>query len=90
MAPVTRGAFTTTHSATTVLVAGQNASPKAGPPRRRPWRNNRHLLYIDVRRLGQSAEDAQVSVQGFFARLLEKNYLKDADPAKGRVPVRSF
>src|SRR5438874_8690809 len=45
-------------------------------------------LYVFVRRQGHSPEDAQDLVQGFFARLLEKHYLKDADPQKGRF--RSF
>src|SRR5690242_2706564 len=45
-------------------------------------------LYVFARRCGQGAEDAQDLVQGFFAKLLEKNYLKVADPEKGKF--RSF
>ena len=33
-------------------------------------------------------QDGQDLVQGFFARLLEKDYLQDVDPLKGRF--RSF
>ena len=41
-----------------------------------------------LRRQGQSAEDAQDLTQGLFARLLEKNGIRTADPARGRF--RSF
>jgi RNA polymerase sigma-70 factor (ECF subfamily) len=37
-----------------------------------------------VRRLGWGLEDAQDLTQEFFARLLEKKYLKRADPLRGR------
>ena len=45
-------------------------------------------LYAFVRRQGQSPHDAQDLTQAFFARLLARNFLGDADPAKGRF--RSF
>jgi RNA polymerase sigma factor (sigma-70 family) len=41
-------------------------------------------LYAFVRRSGRSAEDAQDLTQAFFARLLEKDFLKAVDPEKGR------
>jgi RNA polymerase sigma factor (sigma-70 family) len=41
-------------------------------------------LYSFVSRQGHSHEDACDLVQSFFARLLEKNYLKAADSEKGR------
>jgi len=41
-------------------------------------------VYAHVRRQGRSAEDAQDLTQEFFARLLEKQYLKLADPLRGR------
>ena len=47
-----------------------------------------HPLYAYVRRLGHSPPDAQDLTQEFFARLLEKNYLADADESRGRF--RSF
>lgn len=47
-----------------------------------------HPIYAFVRRRGYSAEDAQDLTQEFFARLLEKNWLGDVDPVKGRF--RSF
>ena len=45
-------------------------------------------LYAYVRRLGYQAEDAQDLVQGFFAALLEKHYVKAAERERGRF--RSF
>ncbi|HEV2392448.1 MAG TPA: sigma-70 family RNA polymerase sigma factor [Verrucomicrobiae bacterium] len=45
-------------------------------------------LYGYVRRRGYSPEDAQDLTQGFFARLLERNWVERADRQKGRF--RSF
>lgn len=45
-------------------------------------------IYVYVRRRGNSAEDAKDLTQEFFARFLEKDYLKEVDPAKGKF--RSF
>lgn len=45
-------------------------------------------LYAFVRRSGHGGEDARDLTQAFFARLLEKRWLADADPARGRF--RSF
>ena len=42
-------------------------------------------LYTFVRRRGYSPADAQDMVQGFFARLLEKNTLSRADQEKGKL-----
>ncbi len=41
-------------------------------------------LYAYVRRQGRSVEEAQDLTQEFFARLLRKDYLRLADPARGR------
>jgi RNA polymerase sigma-70 factor (ECF subfamily) len=41
-------------------------------------------LYAFVRRRGYTAEEAGDLTQGFFAALLEKNYLADADRTRGR------
>lgn len=45
-------------------------------------------LYAYVRRWGHDPDEAQDLTQEFFARLLEKQYLRDADPSRGRF--RSF
>jgi len=45
-------------------------------------------LYAYVRRQGHAVEDAQDLTQGFFAVLLEKDYLADFDRERGRF--RSF
>jgi RNA polymerase sigma factor (sigma-70 family) len=45
-------------------------------------------LYAFVRRWGYAPDRAEDLTQEFFARLLEKHYLRDADPARGRF--RSF
>jgi RNA polymerase sigma factor (sigma-70 family) len=45
-------------------------------------------LYAYVRRWGHDPDEAQDLTQEFFARLLEKHYLRDADPSRGRF--RSF
>lgn len=45
-------------------------------------------LYAYVRRWGYDADEAQDLTQEFFSRLLEKHFLGDADPARGRF--RSF
>jgi RNA polymerase sigma factor (sigma-70 family) len=41
-------------------------------------------LYAFVRRSGRSPEDAQDQTQAFFARLLEKDFLRAVAPEKGR------
>ena len=41
-------------------------------------------IYAYLRRRGRSAEDARDLTQEFFATLLEKGYLADADPERGR------
>jgi RNA polymerase sigma-70 factor (ECF subfamily) len=45
-------------------------------------------LYAFIRRQGYNMEDARDLTQGFFARLLEKDYLADVDRTKGKF--RSF
>ncbi len=45
-------------------------------------------LYAFIRRRGHDTHEAEDLTQEFFARLVEKNYLKDVDPGKGKF--RSF
>ena len=42
-------------------------------------------IYAYIRRSGRGAHDAEDLTQGFFARLLEKDILAAADPAKGKL-----
>jgi RNA polymerase sigma factor (sigma-70 family) len=44
-------------------------------------------LYAFVRRQGHDAEDARDLTQAYFAALLEKGYLEDFDPWRGRFRV---
>jgi RNA polymerase sigma factor (sigma-70 family) len=43
-----------------------------------------HPLYAYVRRRGHMAQDAQDLTQAFFARLLERHWVSDADRERGR------
>ncbi len=42
-------------------------------------------LYFFVRRKGVDVEDAKDLVQAFFARLVERDFLEQLDPARGRL-----
>jgi RNA polymerase sigma factor (sigma-70 family) len=82
-----RGVFATTHW-TAVLAAGRGSSPQADVALEELCRAYWYPLYAYVRRQGHSREDAEDLTQGFFARLLEKNYLEGVDSDKGKF--RSF
>jgi len=75
--------FTTTHWSV-VLAARDTASPEADVALAELCRTYWYPLYAFVRRKGQSAHDAQDLTQAFFARLLEKNYVAQADRERGR------
>src|SRR5512147_2432225 len=78
-----RREFRTTHWSA-VLAAGNDDSPAGSAALERLCRDYWQPLYAFVRRSGYSPADAQDLTQSFFARLLEKDYLRLADPAKGR------
>ncbi len=82
-----RPAFVTTHWSV-VLTAGHADTTRARDALARLCQTYWFPLYAYVRRRGQSPEDAQDLTQEFFARLLEKNWVADADQEKGRF--RSF
>ena len=71
-----------------VMSAGNQESPQAQAALAKLCQTYWYPLYVFVRRQGQSAEDAQDLVQGFFAKSIEKNYVAAAGPEKGRF--RSF
>ena len=75
--------FATTHWSV-VLAAGSDSSPGAHEALEKLCRIYWYPLYAFLRRQGCQIEEAQDLTQDFFARLLAKNYLSLADPARGR------
>jgi RNA polymerase sigma factor (sigma-70 family) len=71
-----------------VLAAGRGSSPQADVALEELCRSYWYPLYAFVRRQGHSREDAEDLTQGFFARLLEKNYLEGVSSDRGKF--RSF
>lgn len=79
--------FVTTHWSV-VLTAARSDTTQAHAALAKLCQTYWHPLYTYVRRRGHSPEDAQDLTQEFFARLLEKHWLGNADQTKGRF--RSF
>ena len=79
--------FRTTHWSI-VLLAGQGGSLESSEALEKLCRTYWPPLYAYVRRRGYPEHEAQDLTQGFFARLLEKNYLSQLELGKGRF--RSF
>jgi RNA polymerase sigma factor (sigma-70 family) len=77
------GDFCTTHWSI-VLEAGREHSPEAAQALERLCGAYWYPLYAYVRRQGHGPDDAQDLVQEFFARLLERHYLRLADRNRGR------
>ena len=75
--------FATTHW-TVVLAAGQRHTPQADAALEELCRTYWFPLYAYVRRRGHTKADAEDSVQAFFARFLEKNYLAGLSAERGR------
>ena len=67
-----------------MLAAGRGSSQQAGVALEELCRTYWYPLYAYVRRQGHSREDAEDLTQGFFARLLEKNYLEGVASDKGK------
>jgi len=83
-APVgAEGWFVTTHWSV-VLSAQAQDSRDARQALETLCRSYWYPLYAYARRSGQSPADAEDLTQGFFAQLLQKDYLKAAAPEKGR------
>jgi RNA polymerase sigma factor (sigma-70 family) len=78
-----RRVFVTTHWSV-VLSARKKDSPQSAAALETLCRTYWYPLYAYVRRQGHSPHDAQDLTQEFFARLLQKDYLKAADKEKGR------
>lgn len=79
--------FEPTHWSVVLTAAGRD-SPEAAAALAQLCQDYWYPLYAFVRRKGFAPHEAQDLTQDFFARLLEKNVLKAADPAKGKF--RSF
>ncbi len=71
-----------------VIAAGADQSEDSREALARLCESYWYPLYAYVRRWGYDADQAQDLTQEFFARLLEKHYLRAADPSRGRF--RSF
>lgn len=69
---------------TLVLTAKDPASPERAEALNRLMRLYWQPLYYFVRRRGADADGAQDIVQGFFATLLERNFLKAVDRERGK------
>jgi RNA polymerase sigma factor (sigma-70 family) len=78
-----RPVFVTTHWSV-VLSARRKDSPQSAAALETLCRTYWYPLYAYVRRQGHSPPDAQDLTQEFFARLLQKDYLKAAAREKGR------
>jgi len=81
--PSSAAGFTQTHWSV-VLEAGDSSSPKGFAALDKLCRAYWFPLYAYVRRCGETPEDAKDLTQEFFARLLEKNWLRAASPERGR------
>jgi hypothetical protein len=78
--------FVTTHWSLVLKAGGDTTRARA--PLEQLCRQYWRPLYHYIRRRGYGVEDAQDLAQGFFARLLERQVLAQADPHRGRF--RSF
>ncbi len=77
------GVFVTTHWSV-VVEARDEASPKSAAALEQLCQTYWYPLYAFVRRRGHSHEDARDLTQAFFARFLEKHYLRSIDSSLGK------
>jgi len=86
--PADRGRhrFATTHWSQVIAASG--LSPAADAALGHLCEAYWYPVYAFARRSGHSVDDASDLTQAFFTRVLEKHYLKDARPERGRF--RSF
>jgi len=75
--------FSTTHWSV-VLTAGDSRAPESRQALAALYRKYWRPLYVYARRRGRATEEAQDLTQEFFTTLIEKNYLGQADPNRGR------
>src|SRR5262249_13042849 len=67
-----------------VLAAGQKRGDRSAEALASLCETYWYPVYAFIRRQGYGADEARDLTQEFFARVLEKNYFHDADPARGR------
>lgn len=72
------------HTRWSVVLSAGRRSPESATALEALCRAYWYPLYAFVRSSGRSPHDAQDLTQEFFARLLAKEWLRLADPAKGR------
>jgi len=77
------GVFATTHWSMVVL-AGDSQSPESAVAMERLCQSYWYPLYVFVRRKGNSHEDASDLTQAFFAKFLEKSYLRSVAASRGK------
>jgi RNA polymerase sigma factor (sigma-70 family) len=77
------GQFPTTHWSR-VVTAGDRAAPEAQVALAALCNSYWYPIYAFVRRCGNTPEQAQDTTQDFFAYVLERNLLAQADPERGR------
>jgi RNA polymerase sigma-70 factor (ECF subfamily) len=70
-----------------VLTARESPSTEARQALEALCQSYWYPLYVFVRRHGYDADAARDLTQAYFAELLEKGYLHDYDPARGRFRV---
>src|SRR5260221_2401903 len=75
--------FATTHWSVVIAARGSEL-PEAAAALEELCRAYWYRFYATFRRKGHGLEDAQDLTQAFFARLLEKNYVAQADRERGR------
>src|SRR5215471_19148116 len=75
--------FATTHWSV-VMAAGQDDSPPARRALETLCRAYWYPIYVYVRRKGYGADEAEDLTQEFFAQLIEKHHLRQADREKGK------
>ena len=76
------------HALDVVLAAANEETPEAAAALERLCCTYWYPLYAYVRHRGHSPEDSKDLTQEFFHRLLQKNFLAQVDPRKGKF--RSF
>jgi RNA polymerase sigma-70 factor (ECF subfamily) len=82
--PPRRGSRLATTRWSLLLAAGHQTSPQSSDALASLCETYWYPVYAFVRRQGYDADAAADLTQEFFTRVLEKNYFRDADPARGR------